>query len=140
MRDEMTHNKMSHCRPTKPQRLCPCSPGQHPPWTQSTAPHLPISPTQALGGAACSHHSPSPLFWAPKWHPSKKERWAGPRDLRWPPFNHETQQPTEGRMRREGGMAMRCGRGATRGEDLFLSFGAANGAIEEREGGTGPRP
>ena len=45
-----------------PQRLCPRSPWQHPPWTRVTAPHLPMSPVQALGGAARSHRSRSPCF------------------------------------------------------------------------------
>jgi hypothetical protein len=113
-----------------PQRLCPRTPWEHPPWTQITAPHLPMIPVEALRGTACFHHSPSPCFGRRNGTHGKIERWAGPRDLRWPPFHHQTQQPTEGRMRWEGGMAMRCGQGATRGEDSFLSFGAANGAIK----------
>jgi hypothetical protein len=44
------------------QQLCPRSPWQHPPWTRVTAPHLPMSPVQALGGAARSHRSRSPCF------------------------------------------------------------------------------
>ena len=39
-----------------------------------------------------------------------------------------------------GWMMMRCHRGRTRGVDFFLSFWAANGAMKERERGTGGQP
>ena len=62
-----------------PRRLCPRSPWQHPPWTRVTAQHLPMSPVQALGGAARSHRSRSPCFGRQKGTHRKIERWAGPR-------------------------------------------------------------
>ena len=66
-----------------PQRLCPRSPWQHPPWTRVTAPHLPMSPVQVLGGAA---HALVPLVLGAKRAPIEKLRDGRGRDLRWPPF------------------------------------------------------
>ncbi len=48
--DRATHNSTPvHRCPTKPQRLCSCSPGQHPPWTQSTWLEMSVS-CRFLGG------------------------------------------------------------------------------------------
>ena len=47
-------------------------------WTRMAALHLPMSPLQALGGAACSPHSPYPCFRRQKGTHQKNERWAGP--------------------------------------------------------------
>ena len=80
-----------------PQRLCPRSLWGHPPWTRITAPHLPMSPVQALGGAARFCHFPSPCFRRQK-GPIEKLRDGRGRDLMWPLFRQYTQQPTEFRL------------------------------------------
>ena len=67
--------------PSYPQRLCPCPPWQHPPWTRIAAPWLPMSLLQAPGGHVCAQCGRFPCFGAPKWHHKKWEN---------------TQQPTGG--------------------------------------------
>jgi hypothetical protein len=65
-----------------PTTLPPLPP---PPLPRIMAPHLPMSPVQVLGGAACSHHSPSPCFGRQKGTHQKLIDGQG-HNLRWPPF------------------------------------------------------
>jgi hypothetical protein len=80
-----------------------------------------MSPLQALGGAACSPHSPYPCFRRQKGTNQKIER-GGASTLGGRRFvNKHNNQPKIGC---DGGEAllMRRDRGGTRGVDFFLSF------------------
>jgi hypothetical protein len=75
----MTHNKMSRHHPTLSGFALAFQGNIHhglEAWRCTS--HLPMD-MEALGGAARPHHSLLPLVLGAKRHPSKIERWAGPR-------------------------------------------------------------
>ena len=74
-----------------------------------------------------------PLIWAPKGTHQLIERWAGLRPKVAAIMSTDTTTNRRSAAAVGGGGMMRCARVATRGEDSFLSFWAANGATKKRE-------
>ncbi len=80
----------------------PLSPWQHLPWTQFLTPLLPIGPYKAHG-VGCALAIVDSFIWGAKMQPLKKQREGRGLSLRWPPFEHTTQQPTTSPWSQWGG-------------------------------------
>jgi hypothetical protein len=100
-----------------------------------------MSPVVALRGAACLHHSPSPCFGRQNGTHRKNREVGGAAR---PKVAAISSSDTTSNQRLDAvgggnGDEMRSRRNAW-GGFVPVVWGAANGAIKEREGGTGPQP